>query len=244
HAAIAAAIATIDPGVTRVSGASRTDSGVHASGQVVFFDPMRTIEPRGWVLGLNSRLPNDVAVRAARLVPRGLRPGDVSVGKRYRYLVLRDLMRDPLLDRFAWRITDPLDLDRMQREADALLGTHDFKAFRSSKDERTATARTLTSVALRVGDDDAFTGPRWRDPRLFSITVDGTAFLHNMVRIIVGTLVDVGRGRCEPGVVARGFDTGDRNRLGMTAPAHGLHLEEVQLDEAAIAMEGEVSRWP
>lgn len=247
HGALAEAIATMDPGVGRVSGASRTDAGVHATGQVVIFNPMRTISLRGWVLGLNGRLPGDVAVRAARIVPRGTRPGDVSVGKRYRYLVLRDLVRDPLLDRHAWRIADPLDVDRMRREAEALLGTHDFKAFRSSKDHRTDTLRTLTAVELRFGDDEGFTGPRWRDARMMSITVEGTAFLHNMVRILAGTLVDVGRGRCEPGVVERAFASGDRNQLGITAPPHGLHLEEVRLDEAAIATDardGEAIQWP
>ncbi len=250
HGALAEAISTIDPGVGRVSGASRTDAGVHATGQIVIFNPMRTISLRGWVLGLNGRLPSDVAVRSARVVPRGVRPGDVSVGKRYRYLVLRDLVRDPLLDRHSWRIADPLDVDGMRREAEALLGTHDFKAFRSSKDHRLDTMRTLTAVELRVGDDDGFTCPRWRDARLMSITVEGSAFLHNMVRIVAGTLVDVGRGRCAPGVVARAFASGDRNRLGITAPPHGLHLEEVRLDEAALALEGaegmelEATRWP
>lgn len=254
YGVLLAAVRTMDRSVERLRGASRTDAGVHALGQRVIFDPARAIAPRGWALGLNSRLPSDLAIRSVRSVARGLDPRDVSHGKRYRYRVLRDPLRDPTLDRFAWRIDDALDVARVRREAEDLRGTHDFKAFRTSSDAREITTRTMTSVAILDGADAAkpSTGPRFCDPRLLAIEIEGTAFLHNMVRIIAGTLVDVGRGRLEPGAVKRGFETGERASLGMTAPPHGLWLEEVLIDERKLAAASltnehnspEAASWP
>ena len=110
-----------------------------------------------------------------------------------------------------------LDVARMQREASLLVGTHDFNAFRTASDEREDATRTLRRVEIEPG-------------RLASIVVEGDAFLHNMVRIIVGTLVDVGRGHLAEGTVTKAFASGDRTVLGPTAPAAGLTLEAIDLD--------------
>jgi len=202
---------------------------VHAKGQVVAFDPSRTIPCKGWVLGVNAALPSDLAVRSAREVESGFEPRAKSRGKRYRYVLMIDRVRDPLIDARAWRLDPPFDRALVETETQALLGTHDFRAFRSAADERAQTTRTLTRVDLVEG----------ADPRLLEVVVEGSAFLHNMVRIIVGTLVDIGRGRLRPGAVARALGSGDRTDLGMTAPAHGLFLDEVFLD---LGSEGAV--WP
>jgi tRNA pseudouridine38-40 synthase len=223
------AIAAMDPGVTQIRGASRTDAGVHAEGQLVAFDTERDIPAKGWTLGINQHLPDDVAVRAARAVPAAFSPRFEAVGKRYRYRVLVDEVRDPMWRTLAWRIPE-LDADAATVEARAAVGAHDFAAFRASGDERVDTVRTLSRVAVE----------RESDPRIVAVVVEGNAFLYNMVRILVGTLVDVGRGRLQPGAVGRALAAKDRGLAGTTAPAHGLVLEHVQ----ATLPEGAGERWP
>jgi tRNA pseudouridine38-40 synthase len=223
------AVLAMDPRASRVRGTSRTDAGVHAEGQLAAFDTERDIPARGWTLGLNQHLPDDVAVRSARPVPAGYAPRFASRGKRYRYRVLVDAVRDPHWRTRAWRVAD-VDVDVMAREAGLALGTHDFVAFRSSGDERANTVRTLRRVDVE----------REVDPRVVAVVVEGDAFLYNMVRILAGTLVDVARGRLDEGAVSRALESRDRRVAGTTAPAHGLVLEwvDVQLPEEAGA------RWP
>jgi tRNA pseudouridine38-40 synthase len=224
------AVTAIDPRVRSVRGTSRTDAGVHAEGQVVAFDTTRDIPARGWVLGLNQHLPEDVSVRMARPVPPGYAPRFAARGKRYRYRVLVDPVRDPVWRTRAWRVSD-VDVDAVAREAEFALGTHDFVAFRSSGDERANTIRTLTRVAVERGP---------ADPRLLGIVVEGNAFLYNMVRILVGTVIDVGRGRLAPGAIARALETRERRLAGTTAPAHGLVLERAEVE----LPEGSGEPWP
>jgi tRNA pseudouridine38-40 synthase len=224
------AVRAIDPRVTKVRGTSRTDAGVHAEGQLVAFDTERDIPARGWVLGLNQHLPDDVAVRAARAVPPGYAPRFAARGKRYRYRVLVDPVRDPPWRTRAWRVAD-VDAAVLAREAEAAHGTHDFAAFRSAGDERDLTVRTITRLAIE---------PESSDPRVLGVVVEGNAFLYNMVRILVGTLVDVARGRLAPGAVERALASRDRRDAGTTAPAHGLVLERVDVELPAEVGE----RWP
>ncbi|MGD0524879.1 MAG: tRNA pseudouridine(38-40) synthase TruA [Polyangiaceae bacterium] len=223
------AVLALDPRASRLRGTSRTDAGVHAEGQLVAFDSERAIPAKGWTLGLNQHLPEDLAVRASRAIPAGFSPRFASRGKRYRYRVLVDPVRDPRWRTRAWRVSD-VDPAAMGREGLAAVGTHDFAAFRSAGDERAITTRTLTRVEVEPGDD----------PRLLSVVVEGSAFLYNMVRILVGTMVDVGRGRLAPGAVARALETHERREAGITAPAHGLVLEHVFVD----LPEGTGEQWP
>jgi tRNA pseudouridine38-40 synthase len=223
------AVLAIDPRATDVRGASRTDAGVHADGQAVAFDTALSIPPRGWVLGLNQHLPDDVAVRVAHAVAPGFSPRFAAQGKRYRYRLLVDDVRDPRWRTRAWRLPD-LDVAAMTREAEAARGTHDFAAFRSSADVRPTTTRTLSRVDVE----------READPRVVAVVVEGSAFMHNMVRILVGTMADVGRGRLEPGAIAAALSSRDRRVAGTTAPAHGLVLEQVHLPLA----EASTDRWP
>jgi tRNA pseudouridine38-40 synthase len=218
------AIRKIDPSVQLLRGVSRTDSGVHARGQRVAFDSQKNITPRGWLLGLSGHLPTDVAVRAAGIVAPGFDPRHHAVAKHYRYTLLTDPCRDPFLEAYAWRLIHDLDLDTARAEARALVGTHDFAAYRSSADARTSTSRNLSEISI--------TRP-CHDPRCVWIDVHGSAFLHNMVRIIAGSLADLARGRLAPGAFCRAFASGSRTDLGITAPAHGLCLQSVQLDPDA-----------
>ncbi|MFT3773589.1 MAG: tRNA pseudouridine(38-40) synthase TruA [Minicystis sp.] len=217
------AIRAVDPAVREIRGASRTDAGVHAHGQRVAFDTATTIPPRGWALAVSRHLPDQIAVRRAAIVPEGFSPRFGNLGKRYRYLILRDPVRDPFLEGRAWRapgFAGDEPLARAQAEAALAVGTHDFAAFRSSADERTNTTRTIRSLTVTVDPGDV---------RLVRVDVEGDAFLHNMVRIIVGTLVDVARGHREPGAITRALTSKNRRDAGLTAPGEGLYLEEVLL---------------
>ncbi|MDP3278108.1 MAG: tRNA pseudouridine(38-40) synthase TruA [Deltaproteobacteria bacterium] len=204
---------------TRVAGAGRTDAGVHAYAQVAAFKTESKISCMGWRLGLNSKLPKDVAVTDVRVVQDDYDPRRASGGKRYRYLICNTPTRDPMLRDRAWHIHQPLDVERMQEAAKPLVGTHDFAGFRASDCERMSTKRTLFRVEI-LRDFRGSLG-------LIAIEVEGTAFLKNMVRIIAGTLVDIGRNRLAVTTLADVLAHGDRTKAGITAVAHGLYLDEV-----------------
>lgn len=215
------AVRAVDARASLVRGASRTDAGVHALGQRVAFDTARELAARNWVLALNAQLPEEIAVARAALVEPGYEPRFRAQHKRYRYVLLEGPVRDPFLEGRAWRVGESLDQGRMLLAAAPLVGEHDFAAFRAASDERTDTVRTLLRIHV---------GSRPSDARVLEITVEGTGFLHRMVRIIVGSLVDVGRGRLDPSALDSALTTGDRNSLGITAPPDGLYLDEVVLD--------------
>lgn len=167
-------------------------------------------------------------MRRAWRVPAELSPRSIVTGKRYVYRVLLDRVRDPLWKDKAWRIGWPLDLAKLAREGESLVGTHDFAAFRSSHDARVDTVRTISRIS--VSREGAGGREGGADGRVVAILVEGNAFLYNMVRISVGTLMDVARGKLEEGTVARALVARDRKTLGTTAPAHGLTLERAFLD--------------
>lgn len=226
--ALRGAIAAVDPSASAPRGASRTDAGVHAEGQLAAFDAHAGLPARGWVLTLNQHLPDEIAVRSARTVPVGYSPRFASKKKRYRYEIVLDKVRNPLLRNIAWRIGYDMDMDLLAREAKTIVGTHDFAAFRAAGDEREVTTRTIHDVEVR------------REGQRVAITIEGNAFLYNMVRILVGTLVDVGRGHLEEGTIARALAGRDRSLAGQTAPAHGLVLESIDVELPEDAGE----RWP
>jgi len=230
HAAVTGAIHALDPRASLPRGTSRTDAGVHADGQLAAFDATLAIPARGWVLALNQHLPDDVCVRSARSVVAGFNPRFAARGKRYRYRVLLDRVRDPRWTSRAWRVGWPVDLERLSRAARQFEGTHDFAAFRSSHDPRSDTVRTMTRVAVEAGED----------PRVVAIVVEGSAFLYNMVRIMVGTLFEIARGKLPEDAVVRALEGKTRKLAGTTAPAHGLTLEQVFLD----LPEGAGQPWP
>ena len=223
------AIRIVNPVASNLRFVSRTDARVHAFQQVVVFDSTREIAPRGWALGLSRLLSDDLVVASASSVRVGFDPRDHVLSKTYQYRILQSQIRDPFLERRTWRIVERLNHALMEEEALALVGTHDFAAFRCGNDKRGNTERTLVRVSIEV---DPY------DHRLFSWVIEGDRFLMHMVRIIVGTLVDVGRGRLAPGAFRRALTSCKRRDLGMTAPASGLYLRQIQLDSIL------TDRWP
>ncbi len=216
----------------RVRAAGRTDAGVHALGQVVAFDSARNIAPRGFLLGLNTNLPPDVRVQDATRCAAGYDPRHDSLAKTYRYLTQLGERQNPLLRQRAWQLGKQATLDfvAMRAAAAQLIGTHDFRAFRSADDPRENNVRTMYSIELL----EQFTG----DPTLFAIEVRGTAFMKNMVRIMAGTLIDIGRGRRRLEDVPRMLgEQAERDLTGYTAPAHGLTLVNVELGRKARMLE-------
>jgi tRNA pseudouridine38-40 synthase len=219
------AIACVDPKASSTRGVSRTDAGVHAKGQLVAFDSTKDIDPRGWVLALNKELPREIAiVRAARTKAR-FEPRRLVLNKTYVYRILESRTRDPLIDQFAWRVPYRLNHLLMREAAATIQGEHDFRAFRGSADTREQTVRHLFRISL---------GPAAQDSRITELTVTGNKFLYNMLRIIAGTLVDIGRGHLPPDAFARALTSGLRKDLGITAPPEGLVLQEIQLTEPGL----------
>jgi tRNA pseudouridine38-40 synthase len=210
-----AALAELTGETVFVRGAGRTDAGVHADGQVASLDLEANIPTHGILRGLNSILPPDVALIDVAEAPPDFDARFSARGKVYRYTVWSHLVRSPRRARDAWHVRHPLDVDAIRDAAAALVGEHDFRAFRAADCDR----RTTRRIVRRLDVD--------RQGAVITIEVEATAFLKNMVRILVGTLVDVGRGRIEATAIPRMLETGDRAAGGMTAPAHGLTLLRV-----------------
>jgi tRNA pseudouridine38-40 synthase len=221
------------------AAAGRTDAGVHALGQVVAFDAPRTLPAKAYVRGLSSLLPQDVAVVAADETPEGFDPRRWATGKRYRYLISRRAFRSPLLRRTHWEVFGALDVDAMRAAAPALLGTHDFSSFRAKDCEAPHPRRTLRELVLHEEGPGPDRGRALRAStsvpgvrgEVLRIEVEGTAFLKHMVRNIVGSLVEVGRGKRPPAWVAEVLAAKDRTLAGPTAPPHGLTLVSVSYGE-------------
>jgi tRNA pseudouridine38-40 synthase len=207
------------PVTTRSS--SRTDAGVHAERLPVQFVTGRSIPCHGFVRGLSTLLPPDIGVLAARDVDPGFDPREAAVAKTYVYRLYTGPGRQPLLDRQAWLAPGhELDLEAMRAAARHFVGEHDFSAFRAVGCVSKTTRRTLHEVLVD------------REPRtgVIAITVTGNAFLQHMVRIMVGTLFEAGRGQRAPADIPAVLEGRDRKRAGQTAPARGLTLVEVHFE--------------
>ena len=191
-------------GEVEATAAGRTDSGVHAAGQVVCFDTERQLPLKAYWMGLNGLLPQDIAVVAAEEVPAQFDPRRWSRGKRYRYRVSNRRTRSPLRRYTHWEVFAPLNVEAMARAASHLLGRHDFSAFRAADCQAAHAVREVRRL-----------------------TVEGTAFLKHMVRNLAGTLVEVGKGRRSEAWVAEVLAGRNRKQAGPTAPPQGLVLEEV-----------------
>lgn len=196
-------------------GSSRTDTGVHARGLCAHFDSATRIPAEKLAFALNTMLPEDVRIRESSLAPAGFHARFSACGKVYRYAFCNARHDRAIGRQYAAHIPLPLDEAAMQREADSLPGTHDFAAFAASGSVARSTVRTIYRAQVtRCGDE-------------VTLLVLGDGFLYNMVRIIAGTLAEVGTGKRPGGAIARAIATGDRLALGQTAPARGLTLEAV-----------------
>jgi tRNA pseudouridine38-40 synthase len=208
-----------------VTGASRTDAGVHARGQVASFRTERAIPLHGFRRGLNSMLPATIAVRAADEVDDTFHPRFSATGKHYRYTMLLARDRSPRWRDRAWHHPGRIDLDAMRAAAAHLVGVHDFAAFRAAGCSAKTTIRRIDSLEVIEGDETLV------------IDVRGNAFLRNMVRILVGTIAEVAEGRWPASQVVEIIASKDRTLAGETAPARGLELIEVYYDGTRVSPE-------
>lgn len=200
--------------------AGRTDAAVHACGQVAHLDTTADRPMRGWVLGANGQLPPEIALLWAVEVDSQFHARHTALARSYRYCILQRATRPALLRERAWWVRTALDAAAMHEAAQQLVGEHDFSAFRAAECQSKTTRRRLDSICV------AADGP------LVTIEVTANAFLHHMVRIIVGTLLPVGTGERQPRALAETLASRDRARAGITAPAHGLYLTRVHYPPA------------
>ena len=196
--------------------AGRTDAGVHATGQVIHFDTVAVRTPRAWVLGVNTKLPPAIALRWAGEVAAGFHARHAAIRRIYRYIILNRSARSALQrTRTAW-IHRPLDAGAMHHAAQALIGEHDFSAFRSIECQSKTPVRKVERIEVQRTGDTV-----WME-------IEANAYLHHMVRNIVGTLLDVQREPDPAAAMARILAGGERRKAGVTAPAAGLYLWRVE----------------
>jgi len=199
----------------KVSGSGRTDAGVHAKGQVIHFDSSLSIPEDKWGRALNSLLPEDISVLLVEKADDQFHARFCAVGKEYRYFLYLSSKRDPFQRNYALQYPYKLNLESMQEAAQLFLGTHDFSSFCSAKTEVEDKIRSIKSIDVDL------------DNEFITFRFIGNGFLYNMVRILVGTLLEVGAGDRKPSDIPRILDERDRRCAGKTAPAHGLYLWKV-----------------
>ena len=196
-----------------VTGASRTDSGVHSLGNVAVFDTDTRMPAEKISYAINQRLPEDIVVQDSCEVPENFHPRFAASQKTYEYKILNRKFPMPTLRRDTLFYCHPLDEGRMRQGAQFLVGTHDFTSFSSVKAQTNTFVRTVYELTVERTEDD-----------IIHIRITGNGFLYNMVRIIAGTLLLVGAGKLEPEDVGRILAAKDRGAAGPTAPAHGLTM--------------------
>jgi tRNA pseudouridine38-40 synthase len=208
-------------GPARLHAAGRTDAGVHALGQVAHFDTTSTMPLQALQRGLNSLLPDDIAVLQVTEVPMDFHARYAARQKTYAYVVHNHAVRSAFAAPYTWYVPQPLDVPAMRRAAQVLVGCHDFSAFRAASCAARSPVRCISRVAVKRRATRIF----------FVLCADG--FLQHMVRNIVGTLVDIGRGKIPAEAMAAILQSRQRQRAGPTAPPQGLFLVRVRYDAGA-----------
>jgi tRNA pseudouridine38-40 synthase len=203
----------------RVSAAGRTDAGVHALGQVVGLATETRLSNTDLHRALNAVLPNDIAVLALEDAPERYHATHHAVSKRYRYQIHNGRTPSVFDRHYTWHYPQPLDANAMVKAGQALVGRHDFSSFETAGSERADSIRTIHELTVMRGDQAS--------PERVTVEVSGDGFLYNMVRTIVGTLVEVGDGSHPLGWPAAVLTAKDRRAAGQTAPPHGLFLVSV-----------------
>ena len=199
-----------------VIGASRTDSGVHAMGNVAVFDTETSIPADRIAMALNQRLPEDIVIVKSEEVAPDFHPRYCDCEKTYEYHILNTKIPVPTKRQYHYFVSYDLDVDAMRRAAAFLVGEHDFESFCNIRTDVESTVRTITKLdILEQGEE-------------IVVQITGNGFLYNMVRIIVGTLVRVGRGFYPPEKVKEILEAKDRTAAGVTAPPQGLFLKEIR----------------
>ncbi|MEG0012922.1 MAG: tRNA pseudouridine(38-40) synthase TruA [Cellulosilyticaceae bacterium] len=199
-----------------VIGSGRTDTGVHAKGQCCIIDIETSIPTERFGKALNGRLPKDIVIRDVEDVSTDFHPRYAVKKKTYRYQLLTSRQNDPFVSNYVYFYPYHLNIDFMREAAEAIIGTHDFKCFCSAGTSVQTTVRTIYSLEIRQIDD------------MIQIDICGNGFLYNMVRIIVGTLIQVGIGKIYPSKMAKIIESADRNLAGPTAPPTGLTMLDIK----------------
>jgi tRNA pseudouridine38-40 synthase len=210
--ALEAALSRVAAHPVAVAAAGRTDTGVHGFAQIVHFDSDAARSAYAWLLGTNSNLPDDIALRWVQPVRADFHARHSALARRYRYVIHNSRARSALLAGRATWINWTLDADAMHRAAQSLIGELDFSAFRGSECQSTTPMRCVTDIEVRRSGEFVWLGIR------------ANAFLHHMVRNIAGTLIEVGQGKQPESWVAEVLASRDRTRAGMNAPAAGLYF--------------------
>lgn len=198
---------------------SRTDFGVHAFAQVANFITGSDIPPERFAPALNRILPEDIAIKHSERVPDDFHSRYDATGKKYRYLICNSKYRSALLRHRACHVSHPLDIEKMRRAASYFVGRHDFSAFQATGGSIRDTRKIIYSCTIEADGD------------IIAIEVDGGGFLYNMVRIMAGTLIDVGKGKCAADVIPDIILSRNRHKAGKTAPAQGLYLVEIHYEK-------------
>lgn len=220
QAEVEAAVERVVGERVHVAASGRTDAGVHALAQVAAFQTTAALTPLAFQRALNAYLPRDIAVLQAEEAPPGFHPRKYAKRKRYRYVIYNSRTNDVFRRGYSWHYCfGKLDAEAMQRAARLWLGTHDFRAFETQWPQRATSVRTVFDVACR-----RLPPP---DERVIHFEVEADGFLYNMVRTMVGTLIEVGRGRKPESWAAEIVAAGDRRSAGMKVPAQGLFLVSV-----------------
>lgn len=219
QAALERAVAKITGTRIAVTGSGRTDSGVHALGQVASFACEAPLSCRQWLRAINGRLPTDIRVLHVTRIHRQFDPIREALGKRYRYRLNDQPVHSVFASRYAWHVRQPLNVDHMQRAGQLLLGQHDFASFQAAGSPRATTIRIMHDLLVTR---DA------REPEFVHIEAEANGFLYRMMRNIVGVLVDVGHGELDPQDVLSILEARNRKLARRTAPAHGLYLLHVR----------------
>lgn len=202
-----------------VTGASRTDSGVHSHGNIAVFDTETRIPPEKISYALNERLPEDIVIQQSREVLPDFHPRHCCSRKTYEYRIWNHRFRNPLNRLYTHFFYMPLDVEAMREAASYLVGEHDFASFCSAGSQVTTTVRTIYQADVI------------QEGNLITLRLTGSGFLYNMVRIIAGTLIKVGTHAWEPSHVKEIIEAKDRQAAGPTAPAVGLTLMKIEIDE-------------
>jgi len=203
-----------------LTGSGRTDSGVHAKAHIANFKTRKSIPPKRLQIALNANLPEGIVIRDAECVPLKFNSRFCAKSKVYRYTILNSKIDDPFLKKYYYKVSYRLNVALMRKEARFLQGRHDFKSFqaKSALSHIRNTKRTIKRIKII------------KSGKFIYVDIEGEAFLHNMVRNIAGTLIEVGRGYLKPGSMKKILASRNRRKAGPTAPAKGLMLMEVKYE--------------
>jgi tRNA pseudouridine38-40 synthase len=216
------AIATLTGETVKLTGSGRTDAGVHARGQVFNFLTKAAIPTERWSLAINSRLPGDIRVLSTEQAPESFHARRSAKRKTYRYTIQRTRYTDVFSRHTRFHHPTPLSIEDMRKALDLLVGKHDFTSFCSTRRPDGSHVRTILEAKIVLEDWNAD-----GQAGVIHIEITGSGFLHNMVRIIVGTLIEIGEGKKPSSEMTEILQVCDRRRAGPTAMAHGLILWEV-----------------